>query len=226
MKTDIRVSRLRKGALTRAVVISVAASAPLVTAQAAIIYSGIVNTTTSSTTGPATVNINVDGAGANEFTMESVFGKGPLNDLKNLSSDFRFIAGNTTTFKATKLGAGFSVNSTDTFSDGSSSLNRAFIDSGNSTQSEWAASDNGYLGFKFNPTGSLTLYGWARFTMSGDNRTMTLVDYAYQNSATAILTGDTSAAAPVPEPSTAALGMLGLGLVAFLRQRRRGAVQA
>lgn len=70
------------------------------------------------------------------------------------------------------------------------------------------------MGFSFNPTGSQALYGWAQFSISADALTMTLIDYAYEDSGSAIATG------AIPEPGTIAMGTIGAGIFFLVRRRK------
>ncbi len=73
-----------------------------------------------------------------------------------------------------------------------------------------------YLGFQFNPSGSLTLYGWAEVTFTADNQgSITVHRWAYDDSGAAIQVG------AVPEPAAAAtgLGLLALGAAGLRRKR-------
>lgn len=79
------------------------------------------------------------------------------------------------------------------------------------------ASGSGYYGFKFtsnNPSGATTMYGWAQisFTAGGPG---SVVSFAYEN------TGAPIAAGAVPEPSS--LSMLALGALGLTQMRRRRA---
>ncbi len=73
-----------------------------------------------------------------------------------------------------------------------------------------------YVGFQFNPSGSLTLYGWAEVTFTTANQgSITVHRWAYDDSGAAIQVG------AVPEPAAAAtgLGLLALGAAGLRRSR-------
>ena len=218
--TNSSTSRLRKSGLTRNVAaVVVATSSALVTAEAAVVYSGVVNITAdASVTNPANISVNLDSAGAAEFTLtSSLFNKASFVD--NFLNGFKPIADSTTGGTVTKLALGFPVDATGLFSTASSQAGQGFFLSGNPFFGEWAGTDTGYMGFTFNPTGSTPLYGWARITNSSNTSSVTLVDYAYQDNGSSISTG------AVPEPTTAVLGALGVGAFLF-RRRPRGTTEA
>lgn len=189
---------------------AVAASSALVTANAGVIYSGVVNTAPAAN---GTIPVNIDSFGPSEFILENNNdAKGAKHFLSSLSSDFKFLAADNSTNIVTRLASGVSVDVTGTFSPGQQS--RGVIAAEQGFSSQWAPSDVGYMGFLFNPTGMQTLYGWAQFSISSNAQTMTLVDYAYENSGTAINT------AAVPEPGTVAMGAIGAGLFFLVRRRQ------
>ena len=80
--------------------------------------------------------------------------------------------------------------------------------------------DSGYFGFRFNPSGSLPLYGWAQLIRSATGTdTVTFTKFAYEDSGAAILTGAT--AVPEPEDYAVAVGAGLLALAGVRRWRRR-----
>jgi len=76
------------------------------------------------------------------------------------------------------------------------------------------APTDGYVGIELSLAGG-TSYGWLHFIDNPSAQSLTLVDWAYQNTPdTGIQTG------PVPEPTTLALGGLGLAAMMMLRKRK------
>lgn len=78
-----------------------------------------------------------------------------------------------------------------------------------------------YFGFRFNPSGSKVLYGWAQMNVTtGFDGGVVISEWAYQSSGGSIQVG------AVPEPAAAAtgLGLLALGAAGLRRQRRRQAI--
>ncbi len=105
---------------------------------------------------------------------------------------------------------------------------------GGTTQG-WKAHELGMDGFSFkthSTNGShpspQTDYGWVQLVLTqgtnGLTNSITAVDWAYDDTGSAIAVGETGAGA-APEPSTAALGLLAAGAagVAALRRRRKTA---
>jgi hypothetical protein len=79
----------------------------------------------------------------------------------------------------------------------------------------WGSPGTGFIGFKFN-NGSGVEYGWVRLTMNGTTgNSFTLVDYAWGDHGTPIVTGQ------IPEAGS--LGLLALGAAGLLAWRRQRA---
>ena len=82
------------------------------------------------------------------------------------------------------------------------------------TNSHFLSPGPGFIGFRFNGGAGIE-YGWARVTMNGaGGNGFTVVDYAWADPGTAIVTGQTA----VPEP--ASLGLLAVGAAGLLIWRR------
>jgi hypothetical protein len=74
------------------------------------------------------------------------------------------------------------------------------------------AGQTGYVGFEFQ-LNSQTDYGWARISVTSDSSSITIYDYAYDNSGTTILAGE------IPEPGSLALLALGAAVIVIGRSR-------
>lgn len=87
-----------------------------------------------------------------------------------------------------------------------------------SLQNGFSSGVEGIFGFKFNPGGTV-LYGWAKVTMIPATNTLTVSEWAYED------TGASIPAGVVPEPATTAagLGVLALGVVGLRHLRTRKA---
>lgn len=198
-------SRLRKTGLIRPLAAVAATASALMTSQGAVIYSGVVNVSTLSTGGtyslPNLSAINVDGQSASEFSLTSYGSKIKIHQLGSFSADFDFVG---TSSSPTNHASGVSVGASSSFSSNANA----------DIPSSFGVASNSYIGFRFNPSGSQTLYGWGQLSLSADSTTMTLVDYAYDDTGASILT------AAVPEPSVSLLGLMGLTSVCFLRSRK------
>ena len=90
-------------------------------------------------------------------------------------------------------------------------------DTGNVT-GDWGntATTDGYVGIELSLSGG-TSYGWLHFinNPTSGSESLTLVDWAYQSSP-----GVGIQAGPVPEPTTLALGGLGLAAMMMMRKRK------
>ena len=215
-------SRLRKTGLMRPLAAVAATASALMTSQGAVIYSGLQNvSTTASSVSFSRVAVNVDDDLGSEFSLASSFSKTSRHTLDTFSADFDFVSSvNSTSDLMAKFDSSVSVGSDSLFSSAGNPnvITRNFNGiTFTTTTGNWSTGSTGYFGFRFNPSGSQTLYGWGQVSISADGNTMTLVDYAYDNSGTSILTGATAA---VPEPSVSLLGLMGLTSVCFLRSRK------
>lgn len=92
---------------------------------------------------------------------------------------------------------------------------------GGFAHSKFLAAGTGFIGFRFNGGGGIE-YGWARVTMEGaPGNGFTLVDYAWGDTGTAIMAGQTA----VPEPGSLGLLAIGAAGLLFWRKQRSKAQQ-
>jgi MYXO-CTERM domain-containing protein len=212
----MRLSRLEKHIVAAAAVAAgVAASA-----NAAIVYSGVVNFSCA---------IDIDGTYINVQTGQLTNGPGAgvpgwdVNPYRSSSgSGMNFfsptgggmVSAAAGVGSALNLAAGTLIGSTSNFSSSTATI--AF----GSAAGQWQYGTNNIVGFRFVSSAGTTHYGWMRFLMgtqpaTGNLVTRTVVDFAYESVAGAsIAAGDNG----VPAPG--ALALLGVAGLAGARRRR------
>ncbi len=212
----MRLSRLEKHIVAAAAVAAgVAASA-----NAAIVYSGVVNFSCA---------IDIDGTYINVETGQLTNGPGSgvpgwdVNPYRSSSgSGMNFfsptgggmVSAVSGTGPAINLSSGTLIGSTSNYSSSTATI--VF----GSAAGNWQYGTNNLVGFRFVSSAGTTHYGWMRFLMgaqpgSGNLVTRTVVDFAYESVAGAsIAAGDTG----VPAPG--ALALLGVAGLAGARRRR------
>lgn len=90
----------------------------------------------------------------------------------------------------------------------------------------FVSGEQGYIGFRFKPTAGEFVYGWASVTITpGFGGSLTVTEWAFDDSGASIHVGQTVASAAVPEPAgvAAGLGALALGAAGLMRWRRHRA---
>jgi MYXO-CTERM domain-containing protein len=210
----MRLSRLEKHIVAAAAVAAgVAASA-----NAAIVYSGVVNFACA---------IDIDGTYINVETGQLTNGPGAgvpgwdVNPYRSSSgSGMNFfsptgggmVSAAAGVGPALNLAAGTLIGSTSNFSSSTATI--AF----GSAAGQWQYGTNNIVGFRFVSSAGTTHYGWMRFLMgaqpaTGNLVTRTVVDFAYESVA-----GASIAAGAVPAPG--ALALLGVAGLAGARRRR------
>jgi MYXO-CTERM domain-containing protein len=186
-------------------------------ANAAIVYSGVVNFSCA---------IDIDGTYINVETGQLTNGPGAgvpgwdVNPYRaGTGSGMNFfsptgggmvsaVAG---TGPAINLAAGTLIGSTSNFSSSTATM------SFGAAAGQWQYASNNIVGFRFVSSAGTTHYGWMRFLMgsqpaTGNLVTRTVVDFAYESVAGG------SIAAGVPAPG--ALALLGVAGLAGKRRRR------
>lgn len=189
--------------------------AALNTAEADIVYSGIVN---------ITIPQDIDGVYINFVT--GAFGGPGL-----AGADFNPYFNNATLAFFGPGGGGGTISATTT--SGSAAIRLNFGDSispagtynnGQAVGTAFTSGGQGYVGLRFlNESTGVINYGWALLntTNSASGFPATVVSYGFQNNGTAITAG------AIPEPTvTALLGVMAAGALGVRQWRRRKAAAA
>jgi hypothetical protein len=183
-------------------------------ADAAIVYSGIIDETISLDSGASSVTIPISGTSA-DFNLSFFFGK-PPGSLTLYTSDDEGLVSTATNHYLARIGVGDTVGSSPA--------------SGTAYQSEpnveWTdfVSPGGYFGFDVQLTGGGTGYGYGLLNTSSNDQTITLVGYAYDNSGAPIVVSSQLSA---PEPGTWTMMLIGVGFAgAVLRSRREAGLSS
>lgn len=166
-----------------------------------------------------TADWNIDGVGLAEATIQTY-----VNTF--LSTGAIDIAANANAFELVTngglleaLGSGALVSSALSFNGTLNSVvNSTSLAGANTTTNTTALGfsdgDSALVGFRFNPSGTLELYGWAEVVLStgGGNGEVKVLGWAYEDSGSAI-------AVPEPEFAGMGLGLLALGAAGVRRWR-------
>jgi MYXO-CTERM domain-containing protein len=194
-----------------------AAAVVVGSANAAIVYSGVINFACA---------IDIDGTYINVETAQLSNGPGAgvpgwdVNPYRSTSgSGMNFfsptgggmVSAASGVGSALNLAGGASIGSTSNFSSSTATI--AF----GAAAGQWQYGANNLVGFRFVSSAGTTHYGWMRFLMgsqpaSGNLVTRTVVDFAYESVA-----GASIGAGVVPAPGAIAL----LGLAGLAGRRRR-----
>jgi MYXO-CTERM domain-containing protein len=194
-----------------------AAAVVVGSANAAIVYSGVINFACA---------IDIDGTYINVETAQ--LSNGPGSGVPGWDvNPYRSTTGSGMNFfsptgggmvsaaagvgSAINLASGASIGSTSNFSSSTATI--AF----GAAAGQWQYGANNLVGFRFVSSAGTTHYGWMRFLMgsqpaSGNLVTRTVVDFAYESVA-----GASIGAGVVPAPGAIAL----LGLAGLAGRRRR-----
>jgi len=214
----MRISNRFEKHIVAAATVAMSAAAA---ANAAVVYSGIINFVCAIDTDGCYINVQtnvlsngpqsgVPGWDVNPYNPSTGSGMGFFNSTGGGQMRYPGV----TTGYAGNLAVGTSIGSTGSYNTASSSV--VF----GSAAGNWQYGTNNFVGFKFVGSDTLTHYGWMRFLMgsqpgTGNLVTRTVVDYGYESSAaTSILAG----AGIVPAPG--ALALLGVAGLVGARRRR------
>jgi len=189
-------------------------------ANAAVVYSGILNFSCA---------IDIDGTYINVQTGQLTNGPGsgvpgwdvnPYRSSTGSGMNFfsptggGMVSAVAGTGPAINLAAGTLIGSTSNFSSATATI--AF----GSAAGQWQYASNNIVGFRFVSSAGTTHYGWMRFLMgsqpaTGNLVTRTVVDFAYESVA-----GASIAAGNNGVPAPGALALLGVAGLAGKRRRR------
>ncbi len=181
--------------------------------SAEIVYSGVLNQTADSATGPGTIDImghqwgfGHESGGPLDYSFVSAnnSGSGVFVELGSLLVARNFTSGDTIgTFTEV-------LNMFPTGGGSNDNINLYNYAAEPGGEGNFPSNGTGFVGFGFG-SGVNFNYGWMRFTLEGPTRRVTLVDWAYES-----VTNQSIAVGTVPAP-----GVLAVMAVAGLSGRRR-----
>ena len=203
-----------------AIAASVAAAA---SANAAIVYSGVLNFACAVDIDGTYINVetgqltNGPGTGVPGWDVNPYSTSGGMNFF-NSTGGGQMRRPGVTTGTAGNLALGTVIGAAGSYNTGTGNVYGTTAATG--LNGGWTYSSENIIGFKFVAASGATHYGWMRFAMgaagsSGTSMTRTVVDFAWENVAgTSIQAG----AGAVPAPG--ALALLGVAGLAGTRRRR------
>jgi len=186
-------------------------------ANAAVVYSGIINFACNQDIDGAYINVetglmsNGPASGVPGWDVNPYMTGGGMNFFNSTGGGQMRRAG-VTTGTAGNLAVGTVVGAAGSFNTSTGNVYGTTSTTG--LLGGWTYSSDNIIGFKFVAAAGTTHYGWMRFAMGAANATLgptrTLVDYAYESTAGESIT-------VTPAPGAIAL----LGLAGFASRRRR-----
>jgi MYXO-CTERM domain-containing protein len=188
-------------------------------ANAAVVYSGVINFVCAVDIDGAYINVqtntlsNGPGGGVPGWDVNPYSTSGGMNFFNSTGGGQMRRAG-VTTGTAGNLAVGTVVGAAGSFNTGTGNVYGTTAATG--LLGGWTYSSENIIGFKFVAAAGTTHYGWMRFAMgaagsSGTSMTRTVVDYAYESTA-----GESITVTPAP----GALALLGVAGLAGARRRR------
>jgi len=187
-------------------------------ANAAVVYSGIVNFACAVDIDGCYINVetgvlsNGPGSGVPGWDVNPYSTSGGMNFF-NSTGGGQMRRPGVTTGTAGNLAVGTVVGAAGSFNTGTGNVYGT--DAATGAAGGWTLSSDNIIGFRFVASAGTTHYGWMRFAMgaagsAGTSMTRTVVDYAYESTAGQSIT-------VTPAPGAIAL----LGLAGFAARRRR-----
>jgi MYXO-CTERM domain-containing protein len=197
-----------------------AAAVVVGSANAAIVYSGVLNFACAVDIDGCYINVetntlsNGPGAGVPGWDVNPYSTSGGMNFF-NSTGGGQMRRPGVTTGTAGNLDVGTVVGAAGSFNTGTGNVYGATAATG--LAGGWTYSSENIIGFRFVAAAGTTHYGWMRFAMgaagsAGTSMTRTVVDFAYESDA-----GASIGAGAVPAPGAIAL----LGLAGLAGRRRR-----
>jgi len=196
-------------------------------ATASIVYSGSVSLTVSSGVNQDLDFGTFDGGGAG---IRFSYLKDTGGNIGYTYYRQRVTGLNNNRFAPTSVASGTAINSSLSFSSGTSQLFTRLNDGYgygpfSSNPGPAGVAQRGYLPIRLSSNGTTFNYGWVDYSPAQNGKSATILGYAYETTV-----GATIAAGAVPEPaeSALALGILALGAAGLhrLRKQRQAAARA
>jgi hypothetical protein len=184
-------------------------------AQAALVYSGLLNIVIPTTFDGTYINLDNGAVSGSAFTgwdINPFFGGAGVANNTNFQP-VRIGTGNSD--PALRVYTGELVSSAQAFSSGMGGFGDPVSHLG-SGLNQFSVGSEGYIGFRFtNDASAGPYYGWMRATFTNNSSGGVIHDWAYENTGSSITVGS------VPEPSRAMLLFVGFVTLISCRRRRK-----